>query len=305
MNWKTRLVLLFARMQKPISIEEGVDVIALRKKSSRASKLGVFLFDWKVSVKTTYDTIANGVPVRVYKNSDAKNQRIIVFYHGGGFVLYDVSSHDNCCRKLCKMNNSIVVSVDYRLAPEHTFPAAHEDAYNALKWVHDNAEQLGGNANDMIVAGDSAGGNLAACMAHRFRKEGIPLKGQILVYPWIDGKLKNPSIDRNGEGYLLEKKTMIWFQQQYTPRPEDHCVPEVSPCYEKEFTGLAPAFILTAEYDPLIEDGVNYFNQLQRADIHSDFKCYTELFHGFFNIPGISSMAKESYTDIQKFISKL
>jgi acetyl esterase len=203
------------------------------------------------------------------------------------------------------MNNSIVVSVDYRLAPEHPFPAAHEDAYTALKWVHDNAEQLGGNASDMIVAGDSAGGNLAACMAHRFRKEGIPLKGQILVYPWIDGKLKNPSIDRNGEGYLLEKKTMIWFQQQYTPRPEDHCVPEVSPCYEKEFTGLAPAFILTAEYDPLIEDGVNYFNQLQRADIDSDFKCYTELFHGFFNIPGISSMAKESYTDIQKYISKL
>ena len=305
MNWKTHLVLLFARMQKPISIDANVDVAALRKKSESASRLGRFLFDRKVSVKTTYDTIANGVPVRVYKNSDEKNQRIIVFYHGGGFVLYDVSSHDNCCRKLCKMNNSIVVSVDYRLAPEHTFPAAHEDAYTALKWVYENAEQLGGNANDMVVAGDSAGGNLAACMAHRFRKEGIPLKAQILVYPWIDGKLKNPSIERNAEGYLLEKRTMFWFQQQYTPRPEDHCVPEVSPCYEKEFTGLAPAYILTAEYDPLIDDGVNYFNQLQRAGVDGDFKCYTELFHGFFNVPGVSSMAKQSYTDIQKLLAKV
>ncbi|MBL7799889.1 MAG: alpha/beta hydrolase [Chitinophagales bacterium] len=305
MNWKTKLVLLFAKLQKPISVEDGVDIMALRKKSSNASKLGVKLFDKNVNIATTYDAIANGVPVRIYKNSEAKNQRVIVFYHGGGFVLYDVSSHDNCCRKLCKMNNSIVVSVDYRLAPECPFPAAHEDAFTALQWVRENAEQLGANASDMIVAGDSAGGNLAACMAHRCRKENIPLKGQVLVYPWIDGKLNNPSIKTNGEGYLLEKRTMFWFQQQYTPRPEDHCVPEVSPCYESDFTGLAPAFILTAAYDPLLDDGVNYFHQLQAAGIKATYKCYPELFHGFFNIPGIDPVAIQSYTDIQLFLAEL
>lgn len=302
MKWKARVVLLFARLQKPISIKGGIDVATLRMRSSKAAKLGVKLFDKSVNIQTTYDTVANGVPVRVYKNSDAENQRIIVFYHGGGFVLYDVASHDNCCRKLCKMNKSIVVSVDYRLAPEHPFPAAHEDAFNALKWVHENAVQLGGNPKDIIVAGDSAGGNLSACMAHKCRKENIALKAQLLIYPWIDGKMNNSSIDRNGSGYLLEKSTLFWFQQQYTPKPEDHCVPEVSPCYEIDFKGLAPAFILTAELDPLLDDGKNYFHQLQRKSVRAEYKCYLGLFHGFFNIPGIDPTAQQAYTDIQQFL---
>jgi acetyl esterase len=117
------------------------------------------------------------------------------------------------------------VSVDYRLAPEHTYPAAHEDAYTALLWVRQHINEYGGNPKDIVVAGDSAGGNLSACMALRCREAGIPLTAQVLIYPWIDGRLNNPSIDRNGEGYLLTKLTMLWFQQQYTPRVEDRCAP--------------------------------------------------------------------------------
>jgi acetyl esterase len=251
------------------------------------------------------DTNADGVPVRIYKNTSEENQRVMMFYHGGGFVLYGLYSHDNVCRRLSAMNNCIVVSVDYRLAPEHTFPAAHDDAYTALLWTRNNISFYGGNPEDIVVAGDSAGGNLSACIAHRCRKSNIPLKAQVLIYPWVDGRLSNPSIERNGKGYLLEKETMFWFQQQYTPKPEDHCVPEVSPCFEKEFKGLAPAFILTAQYDPLIDDGLLYYNQLREAGVMVKYAEYEEMFHGFFHLPHLHSNAMKAFHDIEDFLATI
>ena len=167
MNWKIKLVLLFGKLRKPVEITPDMDIPSLRRKSNRASMYGTFLFDKKTSVAKITDTTAAGIPVRIYSNSDKKNKRVIVFYHGGGFVLYGIYSHDYACRRLCAMNDCLVVSVDYRLAPEHTFPAAHNDAFAALNWVRSNIEQHGGNADDIVVCGDSAGGNLAACMAHR------------------------------------------------------------------------------------------------------------------------------------------
>lgn len=203
------------------------------------------------------------------------------------------------------MNNCIVVSVDYRLAPEHTFPAAHEDAFTAIQWTRRTIHEFGGDPSQMIVAGDSAGGNLAACMAHKCRKENIPLLAQILVYPWIDGKLNNPSIDKNAKGYLLEKETMFWFQQQYTPRREDQCKPSVSPCYERDFAGLPPAFILTAQFDPLLDDGRKYSEQLRAAGVCVHYKEYPQLIHGFFSIPGVSKEAMQAYQDIRNFLRNL
>ena len=203
------------------------------------------------------------------------------------------------------MNNCIIVSVDYRLAPEHSFPASHDDAFTAIRWVKKNIETHGGNPNDLVVAGDSAGGNLAACMAHRCKQENIPLTAQILVYPWIDGKLNNPSIDRNGKGYLLEKETLFWFQKQYTPRKLDQCVPEISPCYEKDFAGLAPAFILTAEFDPLLDDGYKYYLQLRQAGNNVKYNEYIGMFHSFFSLPGMDKVAMQSYFDIKDFLKKL
>ena len=304
MTWKLRLVLLFAKLRDPLNVN-APDINKMRKKSERAARLGTLLFDKAVCVKSVTDIKANGVPLRIYRNSENKGQRVLIYYHGGGFVLYGLESHDNVCRRLAHMNNCLVVSVDYRLAPEHSFPAAHEDAFAALKWVTDNIDQYGCNPADVFVAGDSAGGNLAACMAHRCKKEGIILKGQILIYPWIDGKLNNPSIDRNGEGYLLTKEVMFWFQQQYTPREEDHCNPLVSPKYEERFNGLAPAFILTAQYDPLIDDGLNYYSQLKGAGNKVHYKEYPYLVHGFFNIPGVSHEAGKAYDDIAAFIKAL
>lgn len=302
MNWKVKLVLLFGRLRKPVDVTRNINVAKLRAESERAARIGAFLFDKPVPVAQVTNASADGIPVRIYRDSSAANQKVIIYYHGGGFVLYGPDSHDNVCRRLCKMNNCIVVSVDYRLAPEHTFPVGHEDSFNALLWVRKNIGNYGGNPDDLVVAGDSAGGNLSACMAHRCKKEGIPLRAQVLIYPWIDGRLNNPSIDRNGEGYLLTKPTIFWFQKMYTPNIEDRCKPEVSPCFENDFGGLAPAFILTAQFDPLLDDGLNYCKQLKDAGNKVQYKEYPALFHGFFNLPRVDKNARRAYDDIAEFL---
>lgn len=305
MNWKIKLVLLFARLRKPIDSASVKSIADLRKKSDRAAWLGSLLFDKKLPVESVTDLSANGTPIRIYKNNDSPQQRVIIFYHGGGFVLYGIYSHDNACRRLCRMNDCMVVSVDYRLAPEYVWPAAHEDAFAALQWVRENITAYGGNPEDLVVAGDSAGGNLSACMAHRCKKENILLTAQVLIYPWTDGKLNNPSIEKNGKGYLLEKDTMFWFQQQYTPRKKDQCLPELSPTYETDSTGLAPAFILTAQFDPLRDDGYKYYLQLKEAGNHVRYQEYPYLFHGFFNIPGVHPMALKAYDDVRDFLKSV
>jgi len=305
MNWKLKLVLGYVNIRKPLEAASAEELVKHRGKAEIASWLGTKIFDKHVDVKNVTNTTADGVPVRIYQSSDAKGQRVIVYYHGGGFALYGLNSHDNVCRRLCKMNNCVVVSVDYRLAPEHPYPAAHNDTFTALQWVIKNIAQYGGDANNIVVAGDSAGGNLSACMAHRCKQQGIALKAQILIYPWIDGKLNNPSIDRNGEGYLLTKPTMFLFQKMYTPDPKDRLLPTISPCYEPDFTNLAPAFILTGQYDPLLDDGYKYAQQLKAAGNKVEYKEYPALVHGFFNIPLVDKHAMQAYYDIAEFLKKV
>ena len=304
MSWRLKLVLLFVNIRRPLDIN-STDIKKLRKQSEAASRLGTIFFEKDVPVKLCEDLNADGVPVRIYRNSNDKNQRVLIYYHGGGFVLYGLNAHHNVCKRLAAMNNCIVVSVDYRLAPEHPFPAAHDDAFTALQWVKNHIHEQGGNPEDLFVAGDSAGGNLSACMAHRCKKEGLSLKGQVLIYPWIDGKLTNPSIERNGEGYILTKEAMFWFQEKYTPRKEDHCNPLVSPAYESSFSGLAPAFIITAQYDPLLDDGFNYFNQLKAAGNQITYKEYPGLVHGFINLPKISPQVMQAFEDIAAFMKSV
>jgi acetyl esterase len=302
MNWKLKTVLLFSKFNKPIDPESNLNINQLRQKAKKASSLGSFLYDSKTPVLSVENLKANGVPVRIYRNSQLQNQRVMIYFHGGGFVLYDLESHDYVCRRLCAMNECVVVSIDYRLAPEFSFPDAHEDAFNAILWVKENIAVYGGNPSDIVVAGDSAGGNLAACMAHRCKREHIKLKAQVLIYPWIDGKLENPSITRNGEGFLLNKDTIFWFRRQYTPREEDRCHPHVSPCYESDFSNLPPAFIITAEFDPLLDDGFNYAEQLKKAGNQVEYKMYPQLVHGFFNIPKVAPEAMQAYKDIAEFL---
>lgn len=139
---------------------------------------------------------------------------MIIYGHGGGFVYYNIESHDYVTRRLCAMNDCTVISVDYRLAPEHPFPAAHEDFYKVIEYVHQHAKELGIDASKIIVAGDSAGGNLAACAGHHFKNHAtIKIAAQVLIYPWLDGKIASNSIEKYQTGYLLTKDAMLWFQQ--------------------------------------------------------------------------------------------
>lgn len=306
MNFKLKTVLYFSKFIKPLDHGKNININTMRKKAQQASALGAFLFDSKIGIQKVENKTVSDVPVRIYNNNiNIQNQRVIVYFHGGGFVLYDLDSHDNVCRRLCAMNECLVVSVDYRLAPEFSFPAAHDDAFKAITWVHNNIDVFGGNPSDIVLAGDSAGGNLAACMAHRCKKELLPVKAQILIYPWIDGKLNNPSIDRNGEGYLLNKETMFWFRKQYTPKEEDRCHPDVSPKYQTNFEGLPPAFVLTAQFDPLLDDGFNYAAQLQENGVKVQYKEYPTLIHGFFNMPKVSPIAMQAYSDVADFLKTI
>jgi acetyl esterase len=203
------------------------------------------------------------------------------------------------------MNHALVVSVDYRLAPEFTFPAAHEDAWTALQWARKNIAGLNGDPNRIIVSGDSAGANLAACIAFRAKKENIKLAGQVLVYPWVDGRINSASVERNAKGYFLTKETMLWFQKKYTPDPKDYCNPLVSPLFEDDFSGLAPAFVITAEYDPLLDDGKSYADKMSAAGVRVLYKEYKGLVHGFFNIPGIDPGGMQAYRDIRDFVQSV
>ncbi len=306
MNWRLRFLLWFVNNVQPIREVDVKYIDKERENTQKASGLGKLLFDKKTPVKQVKDFSIGDVKVRLYRNSDMPNQKLIIYFHGGGFVLYDIESHDYVTRRLCSMNDCIVISVDYRLAPEYTFPAAHEDAYKVIEYAAAHADELGIDASKIIVAGDSAGGNLATCAVHHFKNDKhIQIAAQVLIYPWVDGKISSDSIEKYKEGYLLTKKAILWFQQTYTPNTADHLNPEVSPIYHKDFKNLAPAFILTAEYDPLKDEGKEYADKLKEAGNIVLYKDYKALVHGFFNVPKLSDEAMQAYYDIQAFIKKV
>jgi acetyl esterase len=236
-------------------------------------------------------TIA-GVPVRVYGAEDGR-QPILVWYHGGGWVIGDLDTADGVVRKLANRTNALVVSVDYRLAPEHPYPASTDDSWAVLEWVAANGAELGGDPARIAVGGDSAGGNLAAVMAIRARDAGLSLRGQLLVYPATDLTLSFPSVEANGEGYLLTKDSMVWFTNHYVggADPKD---PTISPYYADDVSGVAPAHIITAEFDPLRDEGEAYGERLMDAGVPVDVKRYEGMIHGFYGLGIITPVADEA-----------
>jgi acetyl esterase len=305
MNWKLRSLLWYINNIQPLREDDPADLNLERKKVLKASKLGKLLLDSKKEVREVKDFSIEGVPVRLYRNVATPDQKVIIYFHGGGFVLYNLDSHDGVARRLCVMNDCTVISVDYRLSPEYHFPAAHEDAYKVIIYIAEHGAEFGIDPAKIIVAGDSAGANLAACATHHFKKnKSVNIAAQVLVYPWVDGKLDSPSIQQYNQGYLLTKKGMQWFQKCYTPNPEDHCNPEVSPIYHKDFADLPPCFVLTAEYDPLKDDGKSYAEKLEASGNAVLYKDYKALIHGFFNLPKLSSESMQAYYDIQAFLRK-
>jgi acetyl esterase len=235
------------------------------------------------------------LPVRIYKSSLAANQPGVVFFHGGGFVICGLDSHDGLCRALSKAVGCTVVSVDYRLAPEAKFPAAVEDSYAATVWVAKNAAALGIDANRIAVAGDSAGANLATVAAALVRERGGPkLVHQLLVYPVADLTCATESYNLFSKDYFLTKEMMVWFRDHYLPHGHDPADPLASPLHMKNVADLPPATVITAEYDPLRDEGEAYANRLKKAGVAVDVKRYDGVFHGFFSMGGVLPQADKA-----------
>ncbi len=206
---------------------------------------------------------------------------VIVFFHGGGWVVGSLDSHDATCRCLCNSAEAIVLSVEYRLAPEHKYPAAAEDAYAATVWASKFIENFGGDASQLVVCGDSAGGNLAAVVALMARDRGGPLiAGQVLLYPITNHSFDTQSYHENGSGYFLTTKTMKWFWDHYLANPEQGDEPYASPL-RAELKGLPPAIVLTAEFDPLRDEAIAYADRLEQAGVTVRRMACKGQIHGF------------------------
>jgi acetyl esterase len=230
---------------------------------------------------------AGDIPVRVYVPTTEPGPRaVLVYLHGGGWVIGDIETHDSTARAVAEASGVTVVSVDYRLAPENPFPAALEDCLAAVRWVAANAADLNVDATCLAVGGDSAGGNLAAVVAHELRAESGPeVRFQLLVYPVTDGTMDHPSVDENAEGYFLTKDTMEWFWQQYVGDGDRTSV-RVSPMHlpDEALAGLPPALVITAEYDPLRDEGEAYAARLAAAGVDATSRRFDGMIHGFFSM---------------------
>jgi acetyl esterase len=235
------------------------------------------------------------LPIRVYTPEGAAPFGLVVYFHGGGWVVGNIDSHDGTCRSLTEVSGCVVVSVDYRLAPEDPFPAAADDAYAATRWVAEHAAELGGDPARLAVAGDSAGGNLAAVTARRCRDRGGPaLAFQLLVYPALDHDFDRASYHENAEGYLLTRDDTMWFMGHYCADPAQRDDPDVCPLRADDFTDLAPALIVTAEYDPLRDEGEAYAERLAQAGVPVRLRRYDGMVHGFFSLGDFVAAGKQA-----------
>jgi acetyl esterase len=215
-----------------------------------------------------------------------------MLFHGGGWVIGDIETHDNMARSLCRDCSAVVVSVDYRLAPEAPFPAAVDDALAATRWVGEHLSDFGGS-DRLAVAGDSAGGNLAAVVTQQLRDTGGPaIAAQLLVYPACDVTGEYPSRHENAEGYFLDLPTMAWFLNHYAADAAVHEDPRLSPLQHGDLAGLPPAVVVTAEYDPLRDEGEAYAKALAAAGVPVEVKRFDGMIHGFFDMGAFSPGAQ-------------
>jgi acetyl esterase len=232
----------------------------------------------------TFPSAGHAIPARLYRGRAAPGTGapIVVFFHGGGWVLGNLDSHDSFCRGLANDAACAVLAVDYRLAPEHKFPAAAEDAAAAVAWVAQESAALGVDPRRIAVAGDSAGGNLAAVAALAARRAGTPkLRLQVLIYPTLDLRLGHDSHRRVGDGYTLTASAMRWFRDLYLARAEDIASWRASPLCETELGGVAPAFIVAGGCDPLCDEAADYAQRLIGAGIDVTYRFFPGQMHGF------------------------
>lgn len=245
------------------------------------------------------DGVAGPLPARIYRPDSPGPHPTVAYFHGGGYVIGDLDTHDNMCRQLCRGADAVVVSVDYRLAPEHPFPAGVEDAMAATRWVQAHATQLGG-MRAVGIAGDSAGGNFAAVVTQQLRDAGAPpLAAQLLIYPAVDhAQAHYPSMDENATGYFLEAQTMAWFFSHYASGHDRPMDARLAPLQADSLAGLPPALVLTAEFDPLRDSGAAYAQALQAAGVVAEHLPGPGMVHGFYDMgrwsPAAQALVEQS-----------
>ena len=225
---------------------------------------------------------------------------LLVYYHGGGFVVGDVDTHDAPCRLICRHAGVQVLSVDYRLAPEHPFPAAVDDARAALRWASEHASELGADPERVAVGGDSAGGNLAAVASQLAVHDGGPgASFQLLIYPVTDFTKVRPSRELFAEGFFLTAAEMDWFNSHYVgPSGADPADPRLSPLLVDDLSGLPPAFVVTAGFDPLRDEGEEYAQALREAGVPTALRRFPGLIHAFINSIGVSRVSRDAMIEI-------
>jgi acetyl esterase len=247
------------------------------------------------------------IPVRIYVPEGNGPFPGVVFLHGGGWVICDLDTHDNICRAISKRAGAVVVSVDYRLAPEHRFPAALEDGFDATCWVADHAVALGIDPRKLVIAGDSAGANMATVIAIKGRDAKRPaIALQVLVYPVTDLSSFDTASHREfGEDHFLTRPLMERFARDYLPSAADRKTPDASPCFAADLSGLPRALVITAECDPLRDEGEAYAKRLQDAGVSVTSTCYAGMIHPFLNFLGVTPSAHKALDEIAEAIRAL
>lgn len=245
------------------------------------------------------------IKVRIYTPEGDEEFPIFIYLHGGGWVLGDLDTVDIPCRSMANQARCIVVSVDYRRAPEFKFPVPLEDCYEAALWVAEHATEWQGDSKRISIGGDSAGGNLATCVALKARDEqSITFISQVLIYPVTDLSFSSDSYKANGEGYFLTRDSMEWFAQHYITSEEDRQNPYVAPLLMHDLSNLPPALLITAEYDPLCDEGLAYANRLREAGIQVEYSCYEGMIHGFFWMAGIMDKGKQAIEHVSRYLQE-
>jgi acetyl esterase len=245
------------------------------------------------------------IPVRIYvPGLEAGVQPVLVYYHGGGWVIGDLETHDAVCRQLAAEAGCIVVAVHYRRAPEHKFPAAADDCTAAFRWVAQHAEALGGDPRRIAVGGDSAGGNLAAVVCHDTRRDALRPCYQLLIYPVTDLRMRTRSYDLFATGFVLTRDLMEWFRKHYLSTDAERTDPRASPLLAEDLAGQPPALLITAGFDPLRDEGREYADRLRAAGNSVTYRCYDGLIHGFISLTGGIVLARAAAVDAARALRR-